>query len=564
MALTTAGPVMAQGVYAETPGNALSRHIRVLASNPRDFTSLIGAGRAALDLGDLQAAVGFYSRAEESYPSTPAPKIGLGAAMAQMGDPRGALVYFDQALQMGAPPITLALDRGMARDLLGDPGAAQSDYRLAMVGANADEARRRIALSLAITGDRNGAIVALQPLLNRRDVAAQRIRAFVLALTGDRMGAAQAINSVMPGASARFDPFFVMLPRLSMTEKAAAVHLGLFPEDAATRLAQAGPPPPQPGFANPARSAARQQPVRVARAAPQRPAPQPRETRPAVRVERDPAVRGLDGREQRAASLIRRPAPTQQVASRPVTPPAITTAPVRMASQQPLPTPVPTYTPPATSVASLTASPPVVETAGNSTPEPLVDTAATATPTPAFSIAELNADAERLDGLEKLLATIDDSAPPPPAPRPKVESPKVKVAADNRDAREAREKRAAAAKKLAEDKKREEKLAAVKKAKAEVEKIGVAGMNWVQLAGGSNEDRMSTEYKKLSAKAGTLLKSRSGYVTMGKDYFRLLVGPFDSKSEAQEFVNKLAKEGVDGFSWTRTPAQIKIEKIGTK
>ena len=84
-------------------------------------------------------------------------------------DPRGALVYFDQALQMGASPITLALDRGMARDLLGDPGAAQSDYRLAMVGANADEARRRIALSLAITGDRNGAIVALQPLLNRRD-----------------------------------------------------------------------------------------------------------------------------------------------------------------------------------------------------------------------------------------------------------------------------------------------------------------------------------------------------------------------------------------------------------
>ena len=45
LALTTAGPVMAQGVYAETPGNALSRHIRVLASNPRDFTSLIGAGR---------------------------------------------------------------------------------------------------------------------------------------------------------------------------------------------------------------------------------------------------------------------------------------------------------------------------------------------------------------------------------------------------------------------------------------------------------------------------------------------------------------------------------------
>ncbi len=72
---------------------------------------------------------------------------------------------------------------------------------------------------------------------------------------------------------------------------------------------------------------------------------------------------------------------------------------------------------------------------------------------------------------------------------------------------------------------------------------------------------MSTEYRKLSAKAGKLLKSRSGFVTEGKDYFRLLVGPFDSKPDSQEFVNKLAKEGVDGFSWTRTPLRIRIEKL---
>ena len=77
----------------------------------------------------------------------------------------------------------------------------------------------------------------------------------------------------------------------------------------------------------------------------------------------------------------------------------------------------------------------------------------------------------------------------------------------------------------------------------------------MQLAGGSNQDRMSSEYRRISAKAGKLLKSRSGYVTEGKDYFRLLVGPFDDKSDSQAFVNKLEKEGVDGFSWTRTPRQ---------
>ena len=85
----------------------------------------------------------------------------------------------------------------------------------------------------------------------------------------------------------------------------------------------------------------------------------------------------------------------------------------------------------------------------------------------------------------------------------------------------------------------------------------------MQLAGGSNEDRMAVEYRKLAAKAGSLLKARSGYVTQGKDYFRLLVGPFPTTDEAQEFVRKLDKAGVDSFRWTRNPAQIRIEKLKT-
>ena len=73
---------------------------------------------------------------------------------------------------------------------------------------------------------------------------------------------------------------------------------------------------------------------------------------------------------------------------------------------------------------------------------------------------------------------------------------------------------------------------------------------------------MANEYKRLSAKA-SVLKSRPGYVTNGKDYFRLLVGPFSTADEAQDFVKKLDKAGVDSFRWTRNPAQIKIEKLKT-
>ena len=52
-------------------------------------------------------------------------------------------------------------------------------------------------------------------------------------------GAAQAIEAVMPGGSSRFAPFFSLLPHLSVQEKAAAVHLGMFPDNAAAKVAAA-------------------------------------------------------------------------------------------------------------------------------------------------------------------------------------------------------------------------------------------------------------------------------------------------------------------------------------
>ena len=134
----------------------------------------------------MQTAAGFFGRAEEVNPNAPAAKAGLGASMAHMGDADGAIYYFDQATRLGASALTIALDRGLARDLNGDLAAAQTDYRLAITSLNSDEARRRLALSLAIGRDRTGAMAAIQPLLNRRDPAAQRTRAFVLALVGDQ------------------------------------------------------------------------------------------------------------------------------------------------------------------------------------------------------------------------------------------------------------------------------------------------------------------------------------------------------------------------------------------
>lgn len=230
-ATASAGSTAAAVDYAESPADSLSRNIRTLADHPKDFNALIAAGRAALRLGDAQAAAGFFGRAEEVNANSPLAQAGMGAALVVAGDPKGALTYFARAQQLGASVSSFGCDRGLAYDLLGNQVAAQTDYRAAMNGPDRDEARRRLALSLAISGHKSLAISTLQPLLQKRDTAAQRTRALVLAVDGDIAGADAALDYTMPGASARMDPFFRRLPMLSAPQKAAAVHLGIFPED---------------------------------------------------------------------------------------------------------------------------------------------------------------------------------------------------------------------------------------------------------------------------------------------------------------------------------------------
>jgi len=241
----TAAPAAAQGSYSpynETPSTALARYVHVLADDPTDFNALIGAGRAALELGDTQAAAGFFARADEANPKSPLPQAGMGAVSVANGDAKGSLPYFKRAQQLGASSATLGADRGLAYDLLGRQADAQADYRAALNGADGDEARCRLALSLAISGNKAGALETLAPLMGKGDAGAARSRAFVLALSGDSNDAMVATDAAMPGSWARVAPFLQRLPGLQPGQKAAAVNLGIFPDSGDTAYAYAAPP----------------------------------------------------------------------------------------------------------------------------------------------------------------------------------------------------------------------------------------------------------------------------------------------------------------------------------
>jgi hypothetical protein len=84
--------------------------------------------------------------------------------------------------------------------------------------------------------------------------------------------------------------------------------------------------------------------------------------------------------------------------------------------------------------------------------------------------------------------------------------------------------------------------------------------HWVQVAGGARVADLPKAWSAVVAKAPTLLKARGAWTTPLRATNRLLTGPFDSASEAQQFVNKLAGEGVSAFPFTSEAGQ-KVEKL---
>ena len=212
------------------PAEALSRYLRVLASAPDNVAALVGAGQAALTVGDGNAAAGFLARADALDPRNGSVKAGLAETMLQKGDARAALRLFQQASDLGVPPTTFAADRGLAYDLRGASKRAQAEYQLALRTKPDDETLRRLALSQAIGGDRAGAMATLDPLLRKQDVPAWRTRAFVLALTGAPGEAVSGAALVMPPDQvAALSPYLTRLGSLKAADKAAAIHLGRFP-----------------------------------------------------------------------------------------------------------------------------------------------------------------------------------------------------------------------------------------------------------------------------------------------------------------------------------------------
>lgn len=226
-------PAMATAVVEQVPGKAsdeLGRALQRLSANPKSVPALIDAGRAALTLDDINSAKQFFDRAYAVSPKDGRVLVGLALVSLRQADPVDALDYFYRAGQAGENLAPYDAERGLAQDLVGNNAQAQRLYDIALSQNRNDETIRRLSLSYAISGNQAASESTLLPLLEKRNLAAYRTRAFALAILGKQKQAISIVKAVLPKRIAHnLIPFMRQMPRLTHAQQAAAANLGRFP-----------------------------------------------------------------------------------------------------------------------------------------------------------------------------------------------------------------------------------------------------------------------------------------------------------------------------------------------
>jgi len=490
-------------------GDALSR----LAQDATDVSALLDAGEASLELGDIEAAIGFFGRANDLSPNNARMKLGLAKAYTRSRRPVEALRLFAEAEQAGVTTAQMAEDRGLAFDLVGDAASAQQLYRVALANGSGDEITRRLALSQAISGDREGFEATLLPLLQKRDVSAYRTRAFGLAIMGKAREAKEIANTMLSsGMGARMAAYFEYMPRLTKAQQAAAGNLGIFPRAAAIGTD-------------------------------------------------DRRIANYSGTSAQTAQPAPQPARVAQADMRPATASLTVPAP----TPTPTPTPTPRFVP--SPAPTPTPGPAPTSTPSGELPPALSPQSATATLSgqrPSLATTVTERELPRATGEAAGLARAGEagafpnsqSASPLPSAQEEPDLASVEEAFSSFSL--APESRGPAANgavditKIKIPRERDEPKPPPPPAHP--------SRHWVQVATGKDTDALGFDWRRISRKAEGKLEGKGPFVTPWGEANRLLSGPYDSAAKAREMVKELKELGVDSFTFTSAAGEA-IEKL---
>lgn len=596
-ALEKTSPVV-QPVVAEPAGAAeLRAAMRRISLSPSDADALADAGNAALMLGDANAALNFFTRANSLRPNNGRIVAGLATATVRTENPFEALRLFDDAVRLGVSERSIAADRALAFDLLGNFGRAQQDYKLARTASVSDDLIVRHAISTSLSGQSAEADAMLVPLLEKNNPAAWRARAFILASRGDFRESAKVTQGFMDAGSAqRMERFLRLMPELTGAQQAAAIHLGHFPasqyvgrDSEQVRKVASTIPAVQPAANDsrliPAGDPLGKKPAKVAAAEKPKTNERRRDKKAREQEEVKAIVAAIPDSQKlpkvdtaRLGTETARARVEEATSAKLVTakttelPPPETARPLQRVeigprdnvpqSQTP---PPPVRVPAQTVTQPVQQAPAISADSGVKTQTVAAGfEAATriepATSAPAPALATANVPQEET----KMAAALPVETVPVPTPTP-TPPPAAKAAFDLGaivnaiEIPESEQKPSAVPVDLKKIKPAAPKVAAVdeagKAAKTDPKAAAKAkapppspARFWVQIATG-DANALGFDYRKWAKKSPDLFKSTSGWTSAWGKTSRLLVGPFADQKLAKKWEADFKKAGGDGFMW---------------
>jgi Flp pilus assembly protein TadD len=492
-------PAVVPNVVEPAGAAELRAAMRRISFNPSDADALADAGNASLLLGDANAALNFFTRANAIRPNNSRFVSGLAIATVRTENPFEALRLFDDAVRLGANERSIAADRALAFDLLGNFGRAQQDYQLARTVASSDDIIIRQGVSLSLAGQKEQADAMLLPLLQRNSPAAWRARAFMLAARGDVRESNKVAQGFMDAPSAqRMERFFRLMPNLTGAQQAAAIHLGHFPTSQSVgrdseQVRRVAATLPQPAIA-PAQN-------RLI------PSGAPLGTKPATA--RDAKS---EAKPQSKQSLKTQ----ERVAVQPAVPSPPRPDPV--VAQVDLAAAVAVTTPTAQEPVTLAAATPPQPAPAKIVAAPTAVPASTATASAGFS----------LDAIVGAIEIPESEQRPSEVP---VDLKKLKPVTP----------------KAVADASKAPKIDPKAAAKAKLEAANPARI-WVQIATGEASG-LGFDYRKLTKNNPILFKAQKPWTSPWGRTARLLVGPFPDVKAAKKWEGDFKKAGGDAFMW---------------
>jgi Flp pilus assembly protein TadD len=496
-ALDRQAPAVVPNVSEPAGAVELRAAMRRISFNPSDADALADAGNASLLLGDANAALNFFTRANAIRPNNSRIVSGLAIATVRTENPFEALRLFDDAVRLGASERSIAADRALAFDLLGNFGRAQQDYQLARTAVLSDDIIIRQAVSLSLAGQKEQADAMLLPLLQRNSPTAWRARAFMLAARGDLRESNKVAQGFMDAPSAqKMERFFRLMPNLTGAQQAAAIHLGHFPTSQSVGRDS--------------------EQVRRVAATAQQPAVGPAQNRlipsGAPLGTKPTAARDAKSEAKPQSRPDRRA--QERVAVQAAVPPT------------PRPDPVVAKVEPAVTVAAATPTAQEPVTLAAAMPQQPAPAKIIAAPT---SVPATNASAGfSLDAIVGAIEIPESEQRPSEIP---VDLKKLKPVTP----------------KAAEDASKAAKIDPKAAAKAKLEAANPARI-WVQIATGEASG-LGFDYRKLTKNNPVLFKAQKPWTSPWGKTARLLVGPFADAKAAKKWEGDFKKAGGDAFMW---------------